>query len=48
MFFIILILTAAVVLSLHGYLMRAVESHEGYGGGSFREWKDFEKQKLGF
>jgi hypothetical protein len=49
MFYIVLILTATAVVSIHKFLMSAVESYDGYGnGGSFREWKEFEKQKLGF
>ena len=48
MFFIVLISATAAVLSLHGYLMKTVESYDSYGGGSFREWQDFEKKKLGF
>ena len=48
MFYIFLILTATAVVSIHKFLMSAVESYDGYGGGSFREWQEFEKQKLGF
>lgn len=47
MFYIILISTITAAVSLHVYLMKTVESYDSYAGGSFREWQDFEKQKLG-
>jgi len=48
MFYIVLILTVTAVLSAHRFVMNSVESYDNYGAGSFREWKEFEKQKLGF
>jgi hypothetical protein len=49
MFYIVLILTATAIFSVHRFVMNSVESYDSYGnGGSFREWKEFEKQKLGF
>jgi len=48
MFYIVLILTATAVVSIHRFVMNSVESYDGYGAGSFREWKEFERQKLGF
>ena len=43
---IFLMLTA--VASLHLFVMNSVDSFNGYGdnGGSYREWTEFEKQKL--
>jgi hypothetical protein len=35
--------------TFHIFLARSIDQYTGYGqGGTFREWKDFEKQKLGF
>jgi hypothetical protein len=48
MFYIVLILTVTAIVSLHRFVMNSVESYDGYGGGSFREWKQFEKEKLSF
>lgn len=49
MFFIVLILTATAILSAHWFVMNSVESYDGYGnGGSFREWQQFEREKLNF
>ena len=49
MFYIVLILTVTAILSAHRFVMNSVESFDGYGnGGSFREWKQFEKEKLNF
>jgi len=49
MFYIVLILTVTAIFSAHRFVMNSVESYDSYGnGGSFREWKEFEKQKLGF
>lgn len=49
MFYIVLILTVTAILSVHRFVMNSVESFDGYGnGGSFREWKQFEKEKLNF
>jgi hypothetical protein len=42
-----LILTSAVVVLLHTFVMGSVDGFDRYGdnGGSYREWIDFEKQK---
>jgi hypothetical protein len=49
MFYIVLILTVTAIFSAHRFVMNSVESYDSYGnGGSFREWKEFERQKLGF
>lgn len=42
-----LIITASIIGSLHWFLVKTVEEYSSYGqqGGSFREWKDFEKAK---
>lgn len=38
-----LIVILFVAVSLHLFVMRAIDSFEGYGGGgSFREWEEFE------
>jgi hypothetical protein len=34
----------AVVVCLHRFVMSAVESYEYGQGGTFKEWKDFERQ----
>jgi hypothetical protein len=48
MFFIVLISATAAVLSVHRFVMSSVESYDGYGAGTFREWQQFEREKLGF
>lgn len=48
MFFIVLILTTSAVLAVHRFVMNSVESYDGYGAGTYREWQEFEKQKLHF
>lgn len=41
-------LMLTVVASIHLFVMNSVDSYNGYGdnGGSYREWTEFEKQKL--
>lgn len=42
---IIFILTFAVVIAgIHRFVMSAVENYEYGSGGSFNEWKEFERQ----
>lgn len=43
-----LIITASAICSIHMLLMKSIENYDGYGqqGGSYREWRDFEKQKM--
>ena len=43
-----LIITASAITSIHLLLMKSIDGYESYGqqGGSFREWREFEKQKL--
>jgi hypothetical protein len=43
-----LIITSSVVYSLHTLLMKSVENYDSYGsqGGSFREWREFEREKM--
>ncbi len=48
MFFIVLISTVAAVLVAHRFVMNSVESFDGYGAGTFREWQQFEREKLNF
>jgi hypothetical protein len=36
-------LISVAVISIHCLVMRAVKNYE-YGGGSFREWQEFERQ----
>jgi len=48
MFFIVLISATAAVLSVHRFVMSSVESYDGYGTGTFREWQQFEREKLNF
>jgi hypothetical protein len=45
---IVLILTSFAVISTHLFVMKSVDKFNGYGdgGGSYREWQEFEKQKL--
>ena len=42
-----LIITASIIGSFHWFLMRTVEEYSSYGqqGGSYREWREFEKAK---
>ena len=42
-----ILITAAIVVSTHSFLMNSIDKFDRYGdnGGSFREWVDFEKQK---
>ena len=42
-----LIITALIIGSFHWFLVKTVEEYSSYGqqGGSFREWKEFEKAK---
>ena len=37
-----------VVSTIHLFVMKSVDNYNGYGdnGGSYREWIEFEKQKL--
>lgn len=38
-----LIIILVLAVSLHLFVMRSIDSFEGYGGGgSFREWEQFE------
>jgi hypothetical protein len=40
-----LILVALILLGIHLFVMRSIDSFEGYGGGgTFREWEQFEKK----
>jgi len=41
------LITAAIVVSTHSFLMNSIDKFDRYGdtGGSFREWTEFEKQK---
>ena len=32
-----------IAITFHKLLMKAIENYE-YGGGSFREWREFERQ----
>lgn len=42
-----LIITASIIVSFHFYVMKSVDGYSSYGqGGSFREWKEFERQKM--
>jgi hypothetical protein len=45
---IVIILTSFAVISTHLFVMKSVDRFNGYGdgGGSYREWQEFEKQKL--
>lgn len=42
------IISSLAVVSLHLFVMNSVDNFNGYGdnGGSYREWREFEKQKL--
>ena len=42
------LLSSFVVVSVHLFVMDSVDKFNGYGdnGGSYREWREFEKQKL--
>jgi predicted alpha/beta hydrolase len=42
------LLASFVVVSIHLFVMDSVDKFNGYGdsGGSYREWREFEKQKL--
>ena len=42
------LITSFIVVSLHHFVMNSVDNFNGYGdnGGSYREWREFEKQKL--
>lgn len=46
--FIALFIALTAAISLHVFVMNSVDSYNSYGdnGGSFREWTEFEKQKL--
>jgi hypothetical protein len=46
--FIALFIALVSVVAIHLFVMDSVDSYSGYGdnGGSFREWTEFEKQKL--
>jgi hypothetical protein len=38
-----IISVAVVLLGIHLFVMRSIDSFEGYGGGgTFREWEQFE------
>lgn len=42
-----LIITASIIGSLHYMFIKTVDGYTNYGqGGSFREWQEFEKQKM--
>ena len=43
-----LIVASFAVISTHLFVMKSVDKFNGYGdgGGSYREWQEFEKQKL--
>lgn len=42
-----LIITASIIVSFHLYVMKSVDGYSSYGqGGSFREWQEFERQKM--
>lgn len=43
-----LIASFALLAAAHRFVMNSVESYDGYGAGTTREWKQFEKEKLGF
>jgi hypothetical protein len=45
---IVFMLTSLAVISLHQFVMKSIDEFNGYGdgGGSYREWQEFEKQKL--
>lgn len=45
---IVFFLLFTAVATLHLFVMKSIDSYNGYGdsGGSYREWTEFEKQKL--
>lgn len=43
-----LIASFALLAAAHRFVMNSVESYDGYGAGTTREWRQFEKEKLGF
>lgn len=42
------IISFLAIVSVHRFIMRSVDNYGNYGGGSFEEWRMFEKEKLNF
>lgn len=46
-FIIFFVIAFSIIGSIHTFVMKSVESYDGYGSQSNREWREFQRQKTG-